>query len=55
MNFSPYNEDMVLGETLRLDKLLDVIFPAKGPTLGSPFPAENSWAGNTHGDGPTFY
>lgn len=36
-------------------RLLDAVFHAKAPTLGSPFPAENSWAGNTRGDSPTFY
>lgn len=35
-------------------RLPDAAFHAKGPTLGSPLPADNSWAGNTRGDSPTF-
>lgn len=36
-----------------LDKVADAGLHAKGPTLGTPFPAENSWAGNTRGDRPS--
>lgn len=56
VNFSPDNEDSVLGKNPPgLDKAAEAAFHAKGPSPGSPFPAENSWAGNTRGDGPTSY
>lgn len=53
MSCSSYKEDM--ERPRGLGKAAWCRVSCKGSDSGSPFPAENSWAGNTRVDGPAFY